>query len=213
MNIGANLIKLREEKGLKQHELAELINVSSKTISSYENNRSLPNIEILILLANALDTNIDVILGRTKESSKIINQAYEKKSLKEKIINNLLIGILFIIPIFFFTYGMQVTLQSMAAGILAGIKDVQQAFEDSISFSYSFINIYLVYLIILLINYLLYKKKCYKLLLLINGFIIALFFVDFITNGLLVMLDIYILIIAAIVGIIFGIKLLIQKKH
>ena len=80
MNIGNNLVKLREEKGLKQNELAKMINVSDKTISSYENNRSLPNIEILVLIANALETNID----RCKDTTFICDDLFRSEKSEEK---------------------------------------------------------------------------------------------------------------------------------
>ena len=40
MNVGKNIAKFRKEKNLTQEELAKNINVSPKTISSYENNRN-----------------------------------------------------------------------------------------------------------------------------------------------------------------------------
>ena len=61
MNIGENLIKIRKKANLKQEEMASLINVSPKTISSWENNRNLPSIEMIILIANTLNIKIDDI--------------------------------------------------------------------------------------------------------------------------------------------------------
>ena len=63
MNVGKNIAKFRKEKNLTQEELAKKINVSPKTISSYENNKNLPNIETLILLSQELDVSINDILG------------------------------------------------------------------------------------------------------------------------------------------------------
>ncbi len=77
MQIGKNITKFRKEKKLTQEELARLINVSPKTISSYENNRNLPNIETLILLSEALNVKIDDILGSKKEE---LQEKYEKKT-------------------------------------------------------------------------------------------------------------------------------------
>ena len=57
------LQNLEREKNITQEELAKNINVSPKTISSYENNRNLPNIETLILLSQELDVSINDILG------------------------------------------------------------------------------------------------------------------------------------------------------
>ena len=57
------LQNLEREKNITQEELAKNINVSPKTISSYENNKNLPNIETLILLSQELDVSINDILG------------------------------------------------------------------------------------------------------------------------------------------------------
>ena len=57
------LQNLEREKNITQEELAKKINVSPKTISSYENNKNLPNIETLILLSQELDVSINDILG------------------------------------------------------------------------------------------------------------------------------------------------------
>ena len=46
-DIGKNLKQLREQKGLKQEQLAELLFVTRQTVSNYENGRSRPDIETL----------------------------------------------------------------------------------------------------------------------------------------------------------------------
>mgnify|MGYP005772262479 FL=1 len=56
------LQNLEKEKNITQEELAKNINVSPKTISSYENNGNLPIIETLILLSQELDVSINDIL-------------------------------------------------------------------------------------------------------------------------------------------------------
>lgn len=79
MNVGNNITKFRKEKKLTQEELANLINVSPKTISSYENNRNLPNIETLILLSEVLEVSIDEIIGTSKEDKTVVKEKYNKK--------------------------------------------------------------------------------------------------------------------------------------
>lgn len=103
MNVGNNIAKFRKEKKLTQEELAKLINVSPKTISSYENNRNLPNIEILILLSEALDVKIDDILGINKENNFELKNKYEKKTNKG-IIMSLSVSIYSLIYFFLLTY-------------------------------------------------------------------------------------------------------------
>lgn len=61
------LKELRTEKGIKQLELAKLINVSIQTISGYETGYAQPPIDILIKIADVLETTTDNLLGRTND--------------------------------------------------------------------------------------------------------------------------------------------------
>mgnify|MGYP001050368168 CR=1 FL=1 len=61
------LKEIRQEKGLKQLQLANLINVSIQTISGYETGYAQPPIDILIKIADALETTTDNLLGRTND--------------------------------------------------------------------------------------------------------------------------------------------------
>lgn len=59
------LRELREAKRMTQLSLGMTLDVAQETISGYEIGRAEPNIDMLIKLANALDTSIDYLLGRT----------------------------------------------------------------------------------------------------------------------------------------------------
>ena len=61
-DIGKNLIQLRESKGLKQEQLAELLFVTRQTVSNYENGRSRPDIETLMKIAEILETDVNTVL-------------------------------------------------------------------------------------------------------------------------------------------------------
>lgn len=79
MNVGTNIAKFRKGKNLTQEELACKINVSPKTISSYENNRNLPTIETLLLLSQTLDISIDEIIGKTNKDKNDTKEKYDKQ--------------------------------------------------------------------------------------------------------------------------------------
>lgn len=64
MFVGSRLKKLRKQKGLTQTKLGELINVTKVSISCYEHNTRVPNLETFIDLVNVLDTTPDYLLGR-----------------------------------------------------------------------------------------------------------------------------------------------------
>ena len=62
-DIGKNLKQLREQKGLKQDELAELLFVTRQTVSNYENGRSRPDIETLMKIAEILEITANELLN------------------------------------------------------------------------------------------------------------------------------------------------------
>lgn len=65
MQFGDRLKELREEKELKQAELANLFNISPSTIGMYEQNRRTPDFALLNSIADYFGVSIDYLLGRT----------------------------------------------------------------------------------------------------------------------------------------------------
>lgn len=65
MTFGQRLTDLREEKGIRQKELAALINVSPSTVSNYENDVHYPDVAILCQLADYFNVSTDYLLART----------------------------------------------------------------------------------------------------------------------------------------------------
>lgn len=61
------LKELREEKGLSQQHLAEILNVSRQTISGYETGTIEPPFSTLIKLSDIYNCSLDYLAGRTKE--------------------------------------------------------------------------------------------------------------------------------------------------
>ncbi len=66
--IGSFLKKLRNEKKLTQAELAEIMNVSDKTVSRWERGSNMPDISMIIELADFYDVNIREILEGERRS-------------------------------------------------------------------------------------------------------------------------------------------------
>lgn len=65
---GEILAELRRDKGLTQRDLAELLHVTPGTISNYEKNVHLPDVEKLIDLANYFHVTTDYLLGLCESS-------------------------------------------------------------------------------------------------------------------------------------------------
>lgn len=69
--INENLKMIRKAKGLTQEDVARELRVTRQTISSYESNRTQPDIETLKLLARIYDVEFDDILyGKNKMQMK-----------------------------------------------------------------------------------------------------------------------------------------------
>ena len=61
--VGANIARLRKDRGLTQAELAERINYSDKAVSKWERAESLPDVLTLISLAEQLGTDLNTLTG------------------------------------------------------------------------------------------------------------------------------------------------------
>ncbi len=65
--LGAFIALLRKEKGLTQRQLAELLNVSDKTVSHWECDENSPDISLLPFLAEILGVSVDELLKGEKK--------------------------------------------------------------------------------------------------------------------------------------------------
>ena len=62
--------RLKEERlvaNLTTSELSKKLNVATRTIQRWERGDRMPDIDMLILVANALDVTIDYLVGRTND--------------------------------------------------------------------------------------------------------------------------------------------------
>ena len=60
MRIGAYLKELRKEKNLTQEQIAEKFGVSQRSVSRWENGYTMPDISILIELADYYDEEVEM---------------------------------------------------------------------------------------------------------------------------------------------------------
>ena len=81
-----NRIKdLREDRDLRQSDLARATGIDQRTISNYETGKTSPDAYALIKLADFFDVSIDYLVGRTNLdlSSDLRREAYINKIIKE----------------------------------------------------------------------------------------------------------------------------------
>ncbi|MFT9004584.1 MAG: helix-turn-helix transcriptional regulator, partial [Liquorilactobacillus hordei] len=73
-----SLKELRLLHELSQTQLAKKLNVSPKTISNWENERNLPDIELIIKISKVLDVTLDeLIIGNNQLENKIIKDSHK----------------------------------------------------------------------------------------------------------------------------------------
>lgn len=62
MSFGSTIKKLRKERALTQEQLANLLNVTPQAISRWETNAAMPDISLLVPLANLFQVSTDTLL-------------------------------------------------------------------------------------------------------------------------------------------------------
>lgn len=77
MKIGNFLKELRKEKGITQAQLAEALNVSARTVSRWETGSNMPDISILVDIADYYDISIPEIINGERKSE-IMNEEERK---------------------------------------------------------------------------------------------------------------------------------------
>ena len=70
MTIGKNIADLRKNSGMTQEQLAEILGVSSQTISKWENEVTMPDIMLLPVIAGCFDITVDELYGGRKLTEK-----------------------------------------------------------------------------------------------------------------------------------------------
>ena len=82
--IGSFLKKLRLEKGLTQMKLAEQLNISNRSISRWETGSTLPDISILMELAEFYEVDIKEIIDGERKSE---NMNEETKKVLDSVVD------------------------------------------------------------------------------------------------------------------------------
>lgn len=93
MEIGSKLKKARLEKKLTQENVANLLNLSRSTISSWEVGRSYPDLDNLVAISDLYDVSLDILLREDAKMVKQLSLDTKQKKMFKIIISLLLIVI------------------------------------------------------------------------------------------------------------------------
>lgn len=122
-DIGKFIQEIRKEKGLTQKELAELIGVSDKTISKWENGNSSPDTSMLMSLSEALEITVNELLSAEKISPEnysmkaeetIMTLMKENEAGKRRHLISQIIGLLLIILAFVLIFAISAGTETIA---------------------------------------------------------------------------------------------------
>lgn len=81
MLLGDKIKQLRKQQKITQEELADKIFVSRQTISNWENNKSYPNMDFIVLISKTFNVTIDKLI---KEDVDNINDKINMEAIAEK---------------------------------------------------------------------------------------------------------------------------------
>ena len=121
MELGKQIRKYRNERTLSQEALAERIYVSRQTVSNWENDKSYPDVNSLVLLSEVFEVSLDqLIKGDVEIMREEINRTDQKKFERLSNIFTILFLAVLITPVplvHFLSYaGLAIWIVILAAG-------------------------------------------------------------------------------------------------
>ena len=128
MELGKQIKKYRSEKALSQDALAEKIYVSRQTISNWENDKSYPDVNSLVLLSKVFNVSLDqLIKGDMEKMTEQINNSADRKEYEHlSLVFTVLLLAIIITPIplvHFLSYaGMVIWIVILEAGIIVAYR-------------------------------------------------------------------------------------------
>jgi len=107
MSLGSKLLELRTAKNLSQSSLSDLLDVSRQSISKWETDAAVPDLDKLMKLCDVFDVTLDELTERTvqgtKEASTVVRQSRSFSA--QKIVGFLLLGFSLIVGLLLLFWG------------------------------------------------------------------------------------------------------------
>ena len=96
MELGARLKEYRNNHGMTQDELAERLYVTRQTISSWENDKSYPDIHSLLMLSDLFSVSLDTLV---KGDIEIMKEKIDQETIRNFKRYNLIYAVLLLVSI------------------------------------------------------------------------------------------------------------------
>ena len=118
MELGRRIAEIRKENDLTQEGLAEICSVTRQTISNWENGKSYPDLETLVLISDTFDVSLDALLkGDRKMVSEITKEQKHGKRGFIKIAAAVVIALVVGFLVFSFINGRESYMPYKSTGI------------------------------------------------------------------------------------------------
>ena len=92
MNLGERIYELRTKMNLSQGDLADKLDVSRQSVSKWENNTAVPDLDKLIKLCDIFEISLDELTGREIVKEKSMSKIEEIKEIKNSLTKTQIIG-------------------------------------------------------------------------------------------------------------------------
>ncbi|PEC23719.1 helix-turn-helix domain-containing protein [Bacillus cereus] len=127
MNLGEQIKKLRESKGFSQEDVAKKIGVTRQAVYKWENDKSCPDIENLILLSEMYNVTLDKLIKGNQNFKEKIHMDEEDEDFEKENEFGFYIGCGLLIMSAFIDYkGIQEILLGIALFMMVFYSDVKK---------------------------------------------------------------------------------------
>ena len=96
MNLGENIYRLRSEHNMSQGDLADALEVSRQSVSKWENNSAVPELDKLVKMAHIFGITLDEMVSGKADSS-IHTPPNEPQQPSRRLTNTQILGIVLLI--------------------------------------------------------------------------------------------------------------------
>ena len=84
MNIGNQILNIRKEQQMTQEEFGKIFHVTRQTVSNWENEKSYPDLQILVEISNRFGISLDTLLKEDAKMIKTIDKERELGNIKHQ---------------------------------------------------------------------------------------------------------------------------------
>ncbi len=84
MDIGKQILDIRKKEGLTQEKFGELFHVTRQTVSNWENEKSYPELQILIAISERFHISLDVLIKEDSNMVKAIDKERKQGLIKKE---------------------------------------------------------------------------------------------------------------------------------